>query len=267
VSHTIPLDASRSLPDHRVGLILPSSNTTMETELPAMVARRAAAGGETFTFHSSRTRMRSVTAEALSRAEADGERCAAELADAGVDVIAYACLASLMSRGAYHHLEVERRLAAASETPVITSSGALLAGLRALGARRIAMLAPHTKPITDLIAGSIEETGIEVVDVISLEVEDNRAVGRIDPMSLLDHLGELDVSSADAVVLSACVQCPSLPAIPAAEARTGLPVLSAGGAIAFRLLESLGLDTAVPGAGALLDGTRSSAAAEAVRLR
>jgi maleate isomerase len=40
----------------RIGLIVPSSNTTMETELPEMFARRAAVTGERFTFHSSRAR-------------------------------------------------------------------------------------------------------------------------------------------------------------------------------------------------------------------
>ena len=38
----------------RVGLIVPSSNVTIETELPALLARHKFA---TFTFHSSRMRM------------------------------------------------------------------------------------------------------------------------------------------------------------------------------------------------------------------
>lgn len=253
--------------DHRVGLIVPSSNTTMETELPEMLGRRAAAYGGRFTFHASRSRLRSVTTEELTRMVGDGERCAVEVADAGVDVIAYACLVALMAQGTGYHRVAEERLAgaaagvAAMAPPVVTSAGALLEGVQALGARRIAVLAPYTREITDLVVGYIEDAGIEVVDIISLEVADNRAVGRIDPLSLLDHLGDLELAHADAVVLSACVQCPSLPAIPIAEERTGLPVLSAAVATTFRILESLALDTHVPGAGALLDGTRGSVAA------
>lgn len=41
----------------RVGLIVPSSNGAMETEIPAMLQARPALYEESFTFHSSRMRM------------------------------------------------------------------------------------------------------------------------------------------------------------------------------------------------------------------
>jgi len=47
----------------RIGLIVPSSNTTMETELPEMFSRRfQLIPEEKFTFHSSRMRGCRVTA-------------------------------------------------------------------------------------------------------------------------------------------------------------------------------------------------------------
>ncbi|WP_435056526.1 hypothetical protein [Streptomyces noursei] len=59
----------------------------------------------------------------------------------------------------------------------------------------------------------------------------------------------------DALVLSACVQMPSLAAIQPVEDAAGLPVLSAATATAYRVLGELGLATHVPGAGRLLSGT------------
>ena len=51
---------------HRVGLIVPSSNTTMETEVPALLrARERVRPEDTFSFHSARLRMEDVTPEAL----------------------------------------------------------------------------------------------------------------------------------------------------------------------------------------------------------
>ena len=47
--------------NYRIGLIVPSSNTTMETEIPAMLRARESVLPERFTFHSSRMRMKSVT--------------------------------------------------------------------------------------------------------------------------------------------------------------------------------------------------------------
>jgi maleate isomerase len=143
---------------------------------------------------------------------------------------------------------------------VITSAGALVDGIRALGARRVALVAPYLRPLTQLVINYLTDFGIEVVDSISLEIADNLEVGRLDPMALPRIAASLDLSNADALVLSACVQMPSLPAITEAEQRSGLPVLSAATATVYQILDRLGLSTAVPDAGALLSGGVRSAA-------
>ena len=62
----------------------------------------------------------------------------------------------------------------------------------------------------------------------------------------------LDLTGVDAVVLSACVQMPSLDLIEAAEQELGVPVISAATAGAYSLLRATGLPLAVAGAGSLL---------------
>jgi tripartite-type tricarboxylate transporter receptor subunit TctC len=85
---------------YRIGQIVPSSNTTMETEIPAMLRAREAREPERFSFHSARMRMKKVTPDELARMDADSDRCALELSDARVDVLGYACLVAIMSMGA-----------------------------------------------------------------------------------------------------------------------------------------------------------------------
>ncbi len=46
---------------YRIGQIVPSSNVTMETEIPTLLRARESVGEERFTFHSSRMRMQHVT--------------------------------------------------------------------------------------------------------------------------------------------------------------------------------------------------------------
>ncbi|TAM84061.1 MAG: Asp/Glu racemase, partial [Candidimonas sp.] len=46
----------RSTHTYRIGQIVPSSNTTMETEVPLMLRRVGEKFGHRFTFHSSRMR-------------------------------------------------------------------------------------------------------------------------------------------------------------------------------------------------------------------
>jgi len=253
----------------RVGQIVPSSNTTMETEVPAVLRRHGAAHGVDFTFHSSRMRMKKVTKEELEAMDRDSDRCALELSDARVDVMGYACLVAIMSMGHGYHRESEKRLHGRTvenggPAPVVTSAGALVEGLHALGAKKIAVIAPYMKPLTKLVIDYIEAEGVEVLDSISLEIEDNLEVGARDPLALVDIAPKLNIANADAVVLSACVQMPSLAAVPVVEKSLGgIPVISSSICTSFRMLEELGLETVAPDAGALLSGKYSSRATKA----
>ncbi len=244
---------------YRVGQIVPSSNTTMETEIPAMLRAREGVAPERFTFHSSRMRMKRVTKEELAAMDAESNRCADELSDAHVDVMGYACLVAIMASGQGYHREAEERLHRrtvenGAPCPVVTSAGALTDGLRTLGAKRVSVITPYVKPLTKLVVDYIEGEGTEVLDCISLEIPDNVEVGRRDPMSLVEISERLDVRGADAIVLSACVQMPSLEAIPAVEDAYNLPVITAATATAYQMLQRLDLPRFVPNAGALLSG-------------
>ena len=244
---------------YRIGQIVPSSNTTMETEIPAMLRAREAVEPERFTFHSSRMRMKKVTKEELAAMDGESDRCAAELTDAKVDVLGYACLVAIMSMGKGYHCQSQARLEAVTAReghpiPVVTSAGALVEGLKRLGARRIAVVAPYLKPLTAMVCEYIEAEGVEVVDRVSLEIADNVEVGRQDPLALVDIYKRLDLRNVDTLVLSSCVQMPSLAAVPIVEKETGLPVISASICTTHQMLEKLGLKRYVPGAGTLLAG-------------
>lgn len=244
---------------YRVGLIVPSSNTTMETEIPAMLRAREQVLPERFTFHSSRMRMKEVKKEELAAMDRDSDRCALELSDARMDAMAYACLVAIMSMGRGYHRESQRRLQAVTaangaSTSVSTSAGALVEGLQAMGAKRVAIIAPYMKPLTALVIDYLQAEGIEVVDSVSLEIPDNLAVGARDPQAPAELWKKLNVAGADAIVASACVQMPSLASIPMIEQASGLPVVSSAACTTWALLKNLGLERRVPNAGTLLSG-------------
>ena len=231
----------------------------METEIPAILRARETVEPERFTFHSSRMRMKKVTKEELAAMDADSDRCAAELSDARVDVLGYACLVAIMSMGKGYHCQSEKRLheVTAKEgapAPVVTSAGALVHGLRTLKARRVAMVAPYVKSLCAMVADYIEHEGFEVADRVDLEIPDNLEVGRRDPMALVDIYKRLNLKDVDVLVLSSCVQMPSLAAIPVVEQESGLPVISAAVCTTYQMLQKLGLRTYAPDAGTLLSG-------------
>ncbi|EJD6081218.1 TPA: Asp/Glu racemase [Providencia rettgeri] len=230
----------------------------METEIPAILRAREALFAERFTFHSSRMRMQKVTKDELAKMDSDSDRCALELSDAAVDVLGYACLVAIMSMGNGYHRVSEKRLFQRTmdnghPAPVVTSAGALVEGLQAIGAKKVSILTPYMKPLTQLVIDYIENEGIEVVDSISLEIPDNLDVGRQNPLAPVEITKKLN-TQVDAIVASACVQMPSLPSIQLIEDRVGLPVLSSSVATTYMMLKKLGLETGISGFGSLLNG-------------
>ncbi len=252
---TPPLNKTK----YRIGQIVPSSNTTMETEIPALLRAREEIAPERFTFHSSRMRMKKVTKEELAAMDADSDRCALELSDARVDVLGYACLVAIMSMGnGYHRISEERlhrcTVENSAPAPVVTSAGALIQGIQALGAKTISFVCPYIEPLAKLVVDYIEAEGIKVKDHVALCVPDNLQVGLLDPLDLVEIYKRLDLSGVDALVLSACVQMPSLAAVPIVEQQVGIPVISSSICTTYGMLKSLGLATEIPSAGMLLSG-------------
>ncbi len=244
----------------RIGQIVPSSNVTMETEIPEILRRHAAHTGDVeFTFHSSRMRMKTVTKEELAAMDADSDRCALELSDARVDVMGYACLVAIMATGHGYHCQSSERLHGltvenGAPAPVVTSAGALVTALQALDAKRIGLVAPYMQPLTKLVVDYVEAEGISVQDSLALEIPDNLEVAAQNPLNLVDHVKKVDTDGVDAVVLSACVQMPSLQAIQTVEDTLGVPVLSASVATAWQMLTELGRPAIAPDCGTLLAG-------------
>jgi maleate isomerase len=242
----------------RVGLVVPSSNTTMELELPQLLLRHSDLAVSGCTFHSSRARLHTVDVKSLASMVDDGERCITEVADADVDVVAYACLVALMARGPGSHGPIEQRfakIAAEAENrtvPVVSSAGALVRTLQDLGLTRIALVAPYMPELTQLVIEYVRNAGIAVVDSISLCVPDNLKVGRLGPENLPRQVSKLDLGDAQGIVLSACVQMQSLPAVDSVEQTTGLPVVTAVTSTAREVLKALGLPPVVAGGGAAL---------------
>ncbi len=242
---------------YRVGQIVPSSNITMETEIPAMLRARETIRPERFTFHSSRMRMKKVTQEELTAMDRDSLRCARELADADVDVMGYACLVAIMSQGLGYHCVSKSNLEGAiaeegKEIPVVSSAGALVDGLKELRVKRVSLLMPYMKPLADRVTDYIASEGFEIHDSLALEIEDNLAVAARDPMALVEDVKRLETKGVDAVVLSCCVQMPSLPALAPVEARLGIPVTSAAACTVRAMLTEMNLEPVAPAAGAIL---------------
>lgn len=167
-----------------------------------------------------------------------------------------------MSMGLGYHRVSQQRLHQrtvenGNPAPVVTSAGALVEAIQAMGMKRISIVCRYMKPLTQLVVDYIESEGIQVKDYVALEIPDNLAVAAQDPAKLLEIYQRLDRGNIDGLVLSACVQMQSLQSLPSIQAvqdESGVPTLSAAVATTWQMLRQLNLPTQVPHAGALLSG-------------
>ncbi|MFI9061916.1 hypothetical protein ACIGQE_08600 [Streptomyces sp. NPDC053429] len=110
---------------------------------------------------------------------------------------------------------------------------------------------------SDRCAVELSDARVDVLDYQAAEIPDDLDVAAHDPARLPGLARALEYSGADAVVLSACVQIPSLGVIEGAEQLLGKPVVSAAVCTAHQMLRALGLPAVAPGAGHLLSGAHA----------
>jgi maleate isomerase len=175
-------------------------------------------------------------AEALGDADALAAACR-EVSIAEPGVTAYLCTSASFVGG----LAGEARLRAAMERGgarrAITTSGAMLEALRALGVRRVAVATPYDAALTDRLVAFLDEAGIATTGVGYLGMGED--IWRVETDSVRELARAIPRESADAVFLS-CTNLPTYDVIPGLEAELGVPVLSANLVTLWAALRELG---------------------------
>jgi maleate isomerase len=114
----------------RLGLIVPSSNTTMEMELHNYLP-------EGVSLHTSRMPLRSVTEEELVKMGSLAVESAKLLRDAGVELILYGCTSGSFIGGKDYEKELEAKIEDEVKIPVISTSTAVIEALKILDAQSV----------------------------------------------------------------------------------------------------------------------------------
>ncbi len=171
--------------------------------------------------------------------------------DFPLDVVAFGCTSGAMVIGDDRVADRvhEVRPGVAVTNPI----GAGLAAMRALGARRIALLTPYIDEINAWMRDYIEERGISVPVMGSFNNGADSEVARISETSIEDALVDLGQHpSVDAVFVS-CTSLRVASIVTRAEDRIGKPVTSSNHAMAWHALRLAGVDDALPGRGQLFE--------------
>lgn len=123
-----------STPLPTVGVLVPSTDTTLEQELPQLLSGRA-------TVHFTRMDLPDVTPAGLAVMEQAAHAGIGLLAQIEPDVILFGCTSGSFFRGAAHETRLVADLSSRTDAPIITTARAMVRALSARG-RRVRLRTP-----------------------------------------------------------------------------------------------------------------------------
>jgi maleate isomerase len=179
-------------------------------------------------------------AEVLRDGDVLAQACR-EVAEADPGVTAYLCTSASFIRGVAGEVELRGVVERAGARRAITTSGALLDALAALGARRVAVATPYDAELTAQLATFLGEAGHRVAGTARLGLAGD--IWRVSEASVRELVHALPLGDADAVVIS-CTNLPTYDALPRLEQELDRPVVSANLATMWAALRAL---DALPG--------------------
>ena len=225
----------------RIGLLLPSSNTTMEPDFYQMAPPGV-------TVHTARMLLRDVTPDALEEMAGEATRATRLLKTADVDILAYGCTSGSLIRGVDWEKSLKSRLEETAGVPAVTTAGAVVDGLRTLRAERVSVFTPYTGAVNMHERSFLEAHGYRVDTIRGLGLTDNQRIGRVSGEQLESFI--VPAPGSDAVFVS-CTNLPVVHLIEALEEKHRLPFVTSNQVTMWAALRGLNKSN-IDGYGALL---------------
>ena len=224
------------------GVLIPSTNTTVEIEsrlLPpayqAHFGRCLSSGGGSFS---------------PSRDE-DIDYQSRLLGTAKVELIILAQTSASLFADDYDDA-VTKRMSAAAGAPALTSAQAVGRAVRALGARRIAIVSPYSVGVNERARRYFGgKHGLETVALEGFGATDAYAIGKLGPQNARDAFARIDRAEIEAFVVPGG-NFPTMASVEAWERELRKPVVTTNGASFWAMLRALGSTDRVAGYGRLL---------------
>lgn len=215
------LESAKKEGHFRVGLIVPSSNTTMEVDFYNHLEEKA-------TVHIARMYLDTTTKEAE---EVMVRESTPEAADMIRTLYPHVTVFGCTSGGSLFGLDYDRKIAkdltewtGAGKT--VTVLGAVSEQLQHVGVKRIAVFTPYIDELNETIKSCLEEDGIEVLSIQGMGITVNFDIGVVTPEEILAFAKErYKDPDADALFFS-CTNMRAMDAVPILEKEFGKPIVT-----------------------------------------
>lgn len=237
-------DTMISSKDMKFGLLVPSSNTTMEPEFWKM-----ASGW--MTLHAARMRLQEITVDALEEMEELMIEAAVRLADAGVDVIGYGCTSGSLFRGKDFDKEIEKKIEKETGISAVATAKAVIRALDELRIKRVCVATPYSDEINERLERYLEENGISVLNIKGLGIVRNTEVGNLDSRAAYELARQVVLPETQGIFIS-CTNFRTIEMIDTLEEELNVPVLSSNTATLWAMMKEAAVRRRVEGCGKLL---------------
>lgn len=233
----------------RIGALIPPGNVTVEREFPHCLP----AG---YSVHCNRLYRATVSVdqEGLLSMIRSAEQASRGLAQAGTQIIVYACTSGSFLSGPGREDEIGEMIERWTGLPACTTSTAVIRGLSALGAKRVYMLTPYPRDIHAREIEFLGYRGIAVAGDDTFECADTVAIRDIPSEAVTARVlaRRAEAAKADAVFLS-CTNLLTMDQIALLERELGVPVVSSNSCTLWAALTRIGAPTQGLGLGRLYD--------------
>ena len=229
----------------RIGLLVPSINTTMETEMWSMAP-------ENVSVHTARIAGgREGTPEELRGMEAAGKQACERVAMTEPDVVLFCCTSGSFYEGPAWNRAYSEELAKIAGAPAVTTTGAMIAALTGAGLRKVDVVTPYVATTNERLKQYLKAEGVEVACLGTFDMLDMFDHAKIQPEDVYRKVKETVTDDSDGVFI-ACTQVRALEVVDTLERDLGKPVYSAVQATAWQTFATLGIDPRIEDRGSLL---------------
>src|SRR5438552_16272109 len=166
------------------GVLIPSTNTTVEIECRLLPASYQAHVGRLMTSTPGRT-------FSPSRNE-DIDYQSRLLGTAKVELVILAQTSASLCADDYDDA-VTRRMSAGAGVPAVTSAQAVGRAVRALGARRVAIVSPYSEAVNERAVHYFKtKHGLDTIALEGFAATDAYAIGKLGPQNARDAFARVD---------------------------------------------------------------------------
>ncbi|WP_048055309.1 aspartate/glutamate racemase family protein [Pyrococcus sp. NA2] len=222
----------------RIGLIVPSSNTTMEMEFHSMLP-------EGVSLHVSRMPLKNVTEEELLKMTSYAIEAAKLLSDAGVEIIAFGCTSGSFIGGKDFERELEMKIEDEVNIETFTTSTAVLEALSVLDIQTVLVVTPYIEEINQREKEFLEANGFDVLDIKGLNIQDNLEIGKLEPYVAYRLAKATFTGDADGIFIS-CTNFRTFEIIEKLERDLGVPVVTSNQATLWMALREIDVRDPLP---------------------